>query len=557
MAEASKETIYIDIDDEITTIIEKLRTSKHKIVALVLPKRAAVLQSIVNMKLLKRAAAQNKKSIVLITSEAGLLPLAGSVGLHVAKTLTSKPAIPALPKHAEPDIDVDDTEAVESDEPELDTAQPVGELAGIPDDEEPIDVDASEPEQSEEEKTTKGIKDKKLKIPNFEKFRVRLILAGVALIALIIGWYVAFFVMPTASVAIKTDNQSVTVDMPFIASVSAKTLDQAKAIVPATNKESKKTDTEKVQATGKKDVGDQASGSVTLSLKDCSKDAVTIPAGTGVSSNGLTFVTQENVMLNSVKIGSVCKNDSFPSFSSGKVTVKAQTGGDNYNLSERDYAVTGFSNIGAHGTSMTGGTSKLVTIVSQDDVNNAKNKLADRSKDAAKKELTDGSKADNLFSLTETFSGSDPVITTSPNVGDESSDVSVTSVTTYSMLAVKRDDLKTLVVTLANKQIDTSKQAISNDGLDQGVFRLNDKGDGKTQKLNVQTSAETGTHIDQDALKKQLTGKKSGDIQQLVQAYPGVKEVTVHFSPFWVDKAPSKTTKITVTIEQVKGNGSN
>ena len=51
MAAPDKDTIYVDIDDEITGIIDKLRNSDAKVVALVLPKRATVFQSIVNMKL--------------------------------------------------------------------------------------------------------------------------------------------------------------------------------------------------------------------------------------------------------------------------------------------------------------------------------------------------------------------------------------------------------------------------------------------------------------------------------------------------------------------------
>src|SRR5579863_116795 len=89
-----KDVIYVDVDDEITGIIDKVASSNEKIVALVLPKRATVFQSIVNMKLLKRRADTAKKSIVLITSESGLMPLAGSVGVYVAKTLQSKPEIP-------------------------------------------------------------------------------------------------------------------------------------------------------------------------------------------------------------------------------------------------------------------------------------------------------------------------------------------------------------------------------------------------------------------------------------------------------------------------------
>ena len=75
MTANDKDTIYIDIDDEITTIIDKVRGSSGKLIALVLPKRAATLQSIVNMKLLKRAADDSKKKLVLITTESGLLPL--------------------------------------------------------------------------------------------------------------------------------------------------------------------------------------------------------------------------------------------------------------------------------------------------------------------------------------------------------------------------------------------------------------------------------------------------------------------------------------------------
>ena len=66
MADAKKDTLYIDVDDEITVIIDKVRSSDGKIVALVLPKRAATLQSVVNLKLLKKTAQSAKKNLVLI-----------------------------------------------------------------------------------------------------------------------------------------------------------------------------------------------------------------------------------------------------------------------------------------------------------------------------------------------------------------------------------------------------------------------------------------------------------------------------------------------------------
>ena len=76
-----KDILYVDIDDDITTVIDKVRSSDGKVVALVLPKRATVFQSVVNMKLLKRNAESAKKNVVLVTSEPGLMPLAGLVGI--------------------------------------------------------------------------------------------------------------------------------------------------------------------------------------------------------------------------------------------------------------------------------------------------------------------------------------------------------------------------------------------------------------------------------------------------------------------------------------------
>ena len=106
----AKETLYVDVDDEITAIIERVKSAKGGIIALVLPKRATVLQSIVNMRLLKRAAESEKKNLVLVTSEASLLPLAGLIGMHVAETPSSKPTIPPRP-----DMPSDEPESV--DEP--------------------------------------------------------------------------------------------------------------------------------------------------------------------------------------------------------------------------------------------------------------------------------------------------------------------------------------------------------------------------------------------------------------------------------------------------------
>jgi hypothetical protein len=182
-AKPSKDVIYLDLDDEITSIIDKVENSKSKIVALVLPKRATTLQSIVNMRLLKRSAEKAGKNVVLITGEAALLPLAGAAGLHVAKNLQSKPEIPPSP-----DMDMDDmpgepaaeTEgAADADEgapAKIDYSKPIGELAAASMvDEESIpleDTDDGTEQSGDSGDKKKPKKDKRLAVPNFERFRL-------------------------------------------------------------------------------------------------------------------------------------------------------------------------------------------------------------------------------------------------------------------------------------------------------------------------------------------------------------------------------------------------
>ena len=96
MASTKKEVIYVDTEDDITSVIDKAVSSKAHIIALVLPKRYTTLKSSVNMKLLKRSADKGKKKIVLITDDDGLLPLAGSVGMFVAFVLNAIFVFPKL-----------------------------------------------------------------------------------------------------------------------------------------------------------------------------------------------------------------------------------------------------------------------------------------------------------------------------------------------------------------------------------------------------------------------------------------------------------------------------
>ena len=559
MSVTAKDTIYIDIDDEITAIIDKLGQSEHKIVALVLPKRATVLQSIVNMKLLKRSADAKNKKIVLITSEASLLPIAGAVKVHVAKTIQSKPIIPPAPQTLSDDIQADDNEELQQDEDEdedgLDASKSVGSLAAasaINNDEETIELDEDLEDIDVEKDDSKKSKKKssKKKIPNFDTFRKRLLIGGVIFVGLIVLFFIFNTILPKAKIVIKSDSISVNTDVPFTANTAFTSFDADAGKVPATKKDISKTDSTKVPATGQKNIGDKATGTVTL--KNCAKvdGAFTIPAGTVLTTGASSFSVNETTLLPS----STFSGTNTCTTVGKTVNVTSTAAGDQYNISGgRTFAVSGVASItGIDSSAMSGGTNKLVSVVSDQDVETAKQKISDKSKDSATTDLKQQFSNDDLFLIPESITSSAANVTATPKVGEEASEVTVSSTTVYTGLGVKESYLNTLVENSAKKQIDTTKQSISDNGLSKAIFRLEDKKSATDQRFRVQSTVSTGTQIDQEALKKEIAGKKKGDVQDLIGKLPGVKDVTVSYSPFWVYKTPSNPSKITITVEQAQ-----
>jgi hypothetical protein len=564
----AKDVIYIDVDDEITAIIDKVRDSQSKIVALVLPKRATTLQSIVNMKLLKRSADTDNKHLVLITAEAGLLPLAANVGLYVAKNLQSKPEVPdapradALPEDGEEAISMDDAPKLSSNNPitgSLNSQAPIGDLAkgSLPPTalDESIDLDNTTPAAKPGVvppakggfggKAPKGKRNKKLSVPNFDKFRLWIILGAVAAILLIVGIVIAAKSMPRANVSLKTDSTAVSTNLDLVLNTNAMNVNPEAGVIPAKSQQVQKTLTQQAPATGEKNNGKKASGSITIT--NCSEDdeSVSLPAGTGFSAGGQTYVSNSSVTVppSNFTGGGNCKNDGRAT-----VSVTAQNQGGAYNADTRNYSIAGSpSDLSATGTQMSGGSDEIIKVVQASDIESAKQKIAAQDANAVKQQLKSQLGNAGLYSVEATFNPGDPKTTTNVNAGDQADSVTVTQVVTYTMLGVKQADLKQVIANAVEDHIDKDKQSIIDYGLGKANFTTQNPGSGS---VALSTTAIAGPDLKTNELKTKIAGMKSGEAKKLLKENPGVTDVTIDYSPFWVTKIPGDATKINLTIQE-------
>lgn len=536
----NKDVIYIDVEDDITNIVSKIKDSKARIVALVPPKRVGILQSAVNMRLLNRAAENAEKRIVLITSDQALSGLAAAARIPVAKTLQSRPEIAEIPA-----IDVDDGDDV------IDGSEiPVGELAdkATPKARNKADdaIDAAIAEDEKPAKPAKPAGKGKPKVPDFNVFRRKLVLigGGIALFIVFMVWAIWF--APHATVVITAKTTTSTVDKSVTLKQDGK-VDAANNIIKSLRQEQKKELSVDFTPTGKKKVGEKASGSMKLVRTSVSSLTITIPAGTSFSSGDYTFVSTEPATLSGTSIGpgGVIQ-------SSATVQVQATQVGSEYNLSSRSYSsnVSGFS---AVGSSMNGGSSREVTVVSAADVAKAKAKL-DAQKDPSLQSAVKALFPSSSIVINESYQEARSNPTPSVAVDHEASGtVQLKTTVTASMQGIDRSDMKQFLEDTLKKEIGSKKnQKIYNNGSNEVKFAQYSERNNAVQ-VRLTANAKIGPEIDEHKVKEQVKGRNYGDVQSSLESIEGVQDVDTKFSPFWVRTVPNNDKHISIEFKLDNG----
>lgn len=547
-----KDVIYIDTEDDITTIIGKVKESDGKVVALVPPKRVGVIQSAVNLKLVHRAAEQAGKHLVIVTNNPALLALAGSAAIPIAKNLQSKPEMPeitvleadeediidgnSLPAHEQPELAGADGEVADVEDKGPAAAGAVG-VTALAAAKEKIDAGKG---------ALAGTAAKaRTKVPNFDAFRKKLFV-GIAALLLLVGFLVwAFVFAPRATVIIKAKTSTSALNTKVSVGPSLETK-LGDGTIKAEAKSVSKDVSVPFTATGKKDVGTKATGVVHFAptasnlLNVISKGA-TIPAGTTITSaSGSKYTTNDTVVFDSEWSGSKLAQGV-------DAAVTAVANGASYNgATGQADGPSGFTT--TFKTATSGGTDKSITVVQQSDIDAVSadvQKSADT--DAAKKSLTDQFGAQYIL-VDATFKADNSGVKPSPAVGAEATDGKGTlnGKLTYSMMAVPKAEADKFLDAYYAQQIDGKKnQKVYDNGLSTLAF-TSPVADGDKYAVTATTNGKVGPNIDANEVKEYAKGKKSGEIKAYVEGVGGVENADVSFSPFWVNSAPNDINKIKV-----------
>ena len=572
----NKEVIYLEPDEDITDILTKLQQAEQKLVALVPPKKATMLRSAVNMKLVARAAKECKKVIVIVTADPALLKLAMAAQIPVAKTLQSRPIIPTKDSIAASEnndtviSEDDDSEALSSlkDKKSAKNAKTAASAASASATGSTIDLSDEDLEkdsknnsknsknaQKGRQQAEKGPSDKKALLDSRLKKWLPIGAVAAVLVAIFLVWALVFAPSVKITVAMSTSADNFSEEIRFTTDKNAENLSEGVLFAEKRNFEQEYN--EKATATGKEDRGEKAKGSVMVSYtfkgysypNGFNKSIAKGTSFTASNGKGYTSTTDASLKWDG-NFPLVCDNNKKISNGASECTmsvtipVVAEDSGENY-----DYPAGGKWNsvcgaVVTNPSAISGGTTNDVTVITQADIDKTKDGLVSNHALEGKETLISEVKNEDTIIIESSFSSEVTDVKSTPAAGgvveNREKEAEVEVKVTYS------------VYTLQKSQIEAYIKAKTALGEDRRIYSIGEpyveRFTSIEEPARLKTVIKTGPTVTEENIVEKAKGRKIGEVQSLLRSINGVSSVNITPSFFWVRTIPNDNSKITVEL---------
>ena len=368
-----------------------------------------------------------------------------------------------------------------------------------------------------------------------------------ALVIVIIGILgLVYYFLPKVTITVGVMPQIITKEKAVTISPLATAVDAEKFIIPGKKQEKSISGEKTIPVTGKKKIGDPAHGTVTLYNK--ATGTKILKKGTVLETNSLAFTLDGDVEVASASesIGSI-------TFGTTNAIVTASAIGEEGNIAANtEFSVKGYDTsalIARNGQAFTGGVSRQATVVSRADYDALVQALTDELVATAKAELlqdvTGGEKL-----IEQTIKTTVTSKTFTEELDQEAKELHGKATITVTGTSYKEEDIKTLLFTLASKDIQPGY--IMNEGrTTTTVTSPVLKKDGTiTAQASIRLVAIP--KIDVEAIRKSLRGKSFPSAQAFLKQIQGVGSAEFVFKPSSWKKLPLKTTNIKIDVVVVE-----
>lgn len=575
-------TIYINPDEEITSVVDRLVQAKENKVNLAIPAGAQIFQSSISLKLLKREANFLNKEVVLFVPEANMAEIARNIGFEV-KNERELPL--EEPEEIEPEQVGEPEEITPEQEPTIEQEESEDavdflfrekEAEEIPEEDvkgSPFSLATliSTFKRRKRRKRVTDIKRKKVKIfkPKKNKilpkinisrqinnletvvtkpawYKFFFIFIGLALIT---AFLVGYLVLPTTEITIIPKREATDFDLLVVGSKDITEIDQNLNKIPLQEVRVTESMNDSFRSTGEEYVNKKARGTVTIYNEYSSESQVLVATTRFETPDHKIYRIEENIRIPGAKIE---EGRIIPS--SIEVELAADQPGEEYNIGLTNFTIPGFEGTPKFAgfyakskTEMTGGAIGKMKVVSADDLAQAKQSLEEKLKEKVNKVFEDQMPG-NLKILDQGMKQEITNLTSNIEQGTQAEEFTLEMSATVRALYYNEEDLEKLADfnLLANiskdKTIVPDSQEIE---LDSPVI---DWDDGQAS-FYAHVKSDIVNQIDTDDLKEEITGKNEVEVRKYLTSRDDIERAKVSFWPFWVKKIPLQEKKIKITID--------
>lgn len=197
---------------------------------------------------------------------------------------------------------------------------------------------------------------------------------------------------------------------------------------------------------------------------------------------------------------------------------------------------------------MAGGSGKI-GIVSENDINAAKNDFKEKVKQAYLKQIGEVELWADMKIITVT--DNNPV--SSHKTGDETGSFTISGTSTVVGVFFAKKDLEEILNKEIGKSLDNNSEKILSFSGEPTVTIASTDLVNQSAQLNISQETLVTLNAEAQSLEKSnFVGKEKSEIERYVVGLPHVTGVNVKFSPSWSDTAPSSADKIKVVVKNVK-----
>jgi hypothetical protein len=237
------------------------------------------------------------------------------------------------------------------------------------------------------------------------------------------------------------------------------------------------------------------------------------------------------------------------------VDIVAMGAGEDYNIGPSNFSVPGllgnalYYQIYAESDSpMTGGFSREVKEVSDDDIEQANQSLEEQLDNQACQEL-ESKIGDDFIFLPSAIFEREIETSCSAEAGEKRDSFNCQGTARIKVLAFKDSFLRELAKDIIREEISPNQKTIEESLSIENINAFPNQGK-EEMRLDFKISAAIYNDINEDSLKSAVKGKNEESIKEVIfRDFPEVEKVKMRFWPFWIKSVPDNLDRIEINIQ--------